>query len=83
MLTNLGSTLVDREYPEGYESFMASHGIQHHVIGMRGTKKEAIPVPVMKSILRLVLDRQNHPLLIHCNHGKVWELYPLWIYSSG
>jgi hypothetical protein len=25
----------------------------------------------MKSILRVVLDRRNHPLLIHCNHGKV------------
>jgi len=51
--------------------FMTANGIKHHVFDMKGTKKEAIPVRVMKSILRLVLDRQNHPLLIHCNHGKV------------
>ena len=38
---------------------------------MQGTKKQAIPIKTMKSILRLVLDRRNHPLLIHCNHGKV------------
>lgn len=24
----------------------------------------------MASILEIVLDRQNYPLLIHCNHGK-------------
>jgi len=50
---------------------MAGHGIHHRVFSMRGTKKEAIPLSVMRSILRHVLDRQNHPLLIHCNHGKV------------
>jgi tyrosine-protein phosphatase SIW14 len=38
---------------------------------MKGTKKEDIPVATMKAILRVVLDRRNHPLLIHCNHGKV------------
>ncbi len=38
---------------------------------MKGTKKENIPISTMQSILRVVLDRQNHPLLIHCNHGKV------------
>ena len=43
---------------------------------MKGTKKEDIPIKTMKSILRLVLDRQNHPLLIHCNHGKVCNLKP-------
>jgi len=63
-------TLVDREYPEGYKSFMLDQGIQHHVFNMRGTKKEAIPMSAMKYILRLVLDQKNHPLLIHCNHGK-------------
>jgi len=59
---------------------MAANNIRHHVFSMRGTKKEAIPVPVMKSILRLVLDRQNHPLLLHCNHGKVCALWLLgWV----
>lgn len=37
---------------------------------MIGTKKADIPVEMMQSILRLVVDKRNYPLLIHCNHGK-------------
>ena len=37
---------------------------------MKGTKKEAIPAPTMRSILELVMDQGNYPLLVHCNHGK-------------
>lgn len=37
---------------------------------MKGTKKQAIPLTTMKSILEVVLDRRNYPLMIHCNHGK-------------
>lgn len=54
-----------------YRSFMAANGIKHRVFDMKGTKKEDIPITTMKSILRLVLDQKHHPLLIHCNHGKV------------
>lgn len=63
-------TLVQKDFPEGYKSFLAQNGIRHYVFNMKGTKKEAIPIKTMRAILRLVLDRQNHPLLIHCNHGK-------------
>lgn len=63
-------TLVDKGPLESYDSFIAKNGIAHHVFSMKGTKKESIPIETMKSILRLVLDRQHHPLLIHCNHGK-------------
>ncbi|AEO61503.1 hypothetical protein MYCTH_2311715 [Thermothelomyces thermophilus ATCC 42464] len=64
-------TLVQKESPQGYDDFLHRNGIKHAVFDMKGTKKEAIPVATMKSILRIVLDRRNHPLLIHCNHGKV------------
>lgn len=37
---------------------------------MKGTKKEAIPLATMESILGVVLDKDNYPLMIHCNHGK-------------
>ncbi|KAK2072580.1 hypothetical protein P8C59_006927 [Phyllachora maydis] len=63
-------TLVQKEFPEGYKTFVSEHGIKHHVFDMKGTKKEEVPIKTMKQILRLVLDQQNHPLLIHCNHGK-------------
>ena len=65
------STLVDKDYPEGYQTFMQSNGINHVVIKMEGTKKVEIPQSVMNSILEVVMDRQNHPLLLHCNQGRV------------
>lgn len=65
------STLVDKDYPEGYQTFMQSNGINHVVIKMEGTKKVDIPQSVMNSILEVVMDRQNHPLLLHCNQGRV------------
>ncbi|KAK4242186.1 tyrosine phosphatase family-domain-containing protein [Achaetomium macrosporum] len=63
-------TLVRKDFPEGYDAFLQKNGIRHCVFDMKGTKKEDIPLQTMKSILRLVLDRRNHPLLVHCNHGK-------------
>ncbi|KAK4655869.1 tyrosine-protein phosphatase siw14 [Podospora pseudocomata] len=63
-------TLVQKEFPQGYDKFIERNGINHCVFDMKGTKKQAIPIATMRSILRLVLDRRNHPLLIHCNHGK-------------
>jgi hypothetical protein len=75
LLTEHCSTLVQKDFPEGYHSFISKNGIKHHVFDMKGTKKQAIPIKTMKSILRLVLDRQNHPLLMHCNHGRVRLLY--------
>jgi tyrosine-protein phosphatase SIW14 len=62
---------VQKDFPKGYDVFLQKNGIRHCVFDMKGTKKEAIPIKTMKSILRMVLDRRNHPLLIHCNHGKV------------
>ncbi|OHW89976.1 tyrosine phosphatase [Colletotrichum incanum] len=64
-------TLVQKDdVDEPYTAFMSGNGIRHHVFNMKGTKKEAIPIRTMKAILRLVLNREHHPLLIHCNHGK-------------
>ncbi|KAM4060730.1 tyrosine phosphatase family protein [Hirsutella rhossiliensis] len=64
-------TLVKKdEIDHELESFTSSNGIHQVVFNMKGTKKEAIPLSTMASILRLVLDRQHYPLLVHCNHGK-------------
>ena len=70
------STLVDKEYPEGYKSFMHSSGIKHVCITMEGTKKADIPESVMSTILETVLNPQNHPLLVHCNQGRVCDACP-------
>ena len=50
---------------------MRTNGIRHCIIEMQGTKKVEISEAVMNSIMEVVLDKENHPLLIHCNHGKV------------
>lgn len=71
MLTLLGRTLVKKDDADHeLESFMSANGIRQVVFNMKGTKKEAILMTTMASILRLVLDRQHYPLLVHCNHGR-------------
>ncbi|KID96688.1 tyrosine phosphatase, partial [Metarhizium majus ARSEF 297] len=64
-------TLVKKDEPDhGLESFLATNGIRQVIFNMKGTKKEAIPMSTIRSILELVLDQKNYPLLLHCNHGK-------------
>jgi tyrosine-protein phosphatase SIW14 len=63
-------TLVEKEIPEGYQMFLTGNGIRHLVFNMAGTKKADIPLAMMQSIISLITDKQNHPMLIHCNQGK-------------
>ncbi|RYP65005.1 hypothetical protein DL771_008502 [Monosporascus sp. 5C6A] len=63
-------TLVGKEMPHGYQQFIATNGINHRIFDMSGTKKSEIPLSLMKSIAGVVMNRENYPLLIHCNHGK-------------
>lgn len=64
-------TLVKKdELDHELQSFVNANGIHQIIFNMKGTKKEAIPPATMKSILQVVLDPRNYPLLIHCNHGK-------------
>jgi tyrosine-protein phosphatase SIW14 len=64
-------TLVKKdEKDEELDTFLSGNGIRHIVFGMKGTKKETIAPEMMDSILAAVLDQQNYPLLLHCNHGK-------------
>ncbi|KAF7946623.1 hypothetical protein EAE96_009618 [Botrytis aclada] len=63
-------TLVKKDFSPEFLAFMEAHGIRHYVIDMQGTKKVDIPEHIMNQIMRISLDKENHPLLIHCNHGK-------------
>ncbi|KEZ46077.1 hypothetical protein SAPIO_CDS0924 [Scedosporium apiospermum] len=64
-------TLVQREVEDTtYTTFLRTNGIKQYVIDMKGTKKQAIPAEMMMNVLRLVLDESNHPVLVHCNHGR-------------
>ena len=65
---------MSEPYPEENARFLKENGVTHHQIGMPGNKETCItPVPDEKitAALRVILDRRNHPILIHCNKGKV------------
>jgi tyrosine-protein phosphatase SIW14 len=66
-----GSSLVKKGFPIEFQDFVKGNGIRHCIIDMQGTKKVDIPEIMMQSIMKIVLDQDNYPLLIHCNHGKV------------
>ena len=65
------SSLVNHDFPPEFKEFLTSNGIRHCIVEMQGTKRVEIPDIVMNSIMEIALNKDNHPLLIHCNHGRV------------
>ncbi|KAF2796805.1 hypothetical protein K505DRAFT_156602 [Melanomma pulvis-pyrius CBS 109.77] len=64
-------TLVDVKVSPEYSQFMDENGIQHFQVPIPANKGEVkVQACQMSKALRIVLDRTNHPLLIHCNKGK-------------
>ncbi|KAK0107165.1 hypothetical protein ONS95_003871 [Cadophora gregata] len=63
-------SLVKKDLTSEFKGFLKNNQIQHKVIDMPGTKKVDITQELMQSIMEVVLDEANHPILIHCNHGK-------------
>lgn len=64
-------TLVPEPFPPEYVEFMEANGIRQEVV-LIPANKETIKIdsPVMIKALGVVLDKANHPILIHCNKGK-------------
>ena len=64
-------TLVPEPIPPEYQSFMDETGIQHFRVHIRANKGEVrVDSCEMQRALRLIMDRTNHPIMIHCNKGK-------------
>lgn len=64
-------TLVPEPLSPEYQAFMKKSNIQHFHVHIRANKEEVRVEPSeMQRALRLVMDRANHPILIHCNKGK-------------
>lgn len=75
------STLVPEPYPKENVEFIEKNGIRQFQVHIRANKGEvSITQDTMRDALKIILDRANHPILIHCNKGKV-RLPPL--YSLG
>lgn len=65
-------TLILEEYPEQNTKFLDEEGIIFYQFGIPGNKEPFVQIPDDKIAAALVtmLDRRNHPMLIHCNKGK-------------
>ncbi|KAE8541760.1 hypothetical protein D1P53_001933 [Cryptococcus gattii VGV] len=65
-------TLVLEEYPKANLEWCQSQDIQFMQFGIPGNKEpfDNIPEDVICAALVAILDRRNHPILIHCNKGK-------------
>jgi tyrosine-protein phosphatase SIW14 len=64
-------TLVPGPISLEYQTFMNHAGIQHFQVHIKANKGEVrVESCEMSRALRLILDRTNHPILIHCNKGK-------------
>jgi tyrosine-protein phosphatase SIW14 len=63
---------VPEEISPEYRDFMKSTGIQHFQVHLNANKGGVrVQSCDMNRALNIVLDRSNHPILIHCNKGKV------------
>ncbi|XP_008805604.1 probable tyrosine-protein phosphatase DSP4 [Phoenix dactylifera] len=64
--------LCPEPYPEANEEFLKSNGIRLFQFGIDGCKEPFVNIPedTILEALKVVLDVQNHPLLIHCKRGK-------------
>lgn len=64
-------TLVPEPIAPEYQNFMDSSGVQHFRVHIRANKGEVrVDSCEMQRALRLIMDRTNHPIMIHCNKGK-------------
>lgn len=61
------------EYPVANLEFLQSIGAKLHQFGVAGNKEPFVDIPesVIRAALSKLLDPANHPILIHCNKGKV------------
>ncbi|KAH1129273.1 hypothetical protein J1N35_000651 [Gossypium stocksii] len=76
--------LCPEPYPEANTEFLKSNDIRLFQFGIEGYKEPFVNVPedTIREALNVVLDVRNHPVLIHCNRGKVCEICSSAIYMT-
>lgn len=64
--------LIPDEYPEENVDFLQKNGIQFFQVGLSGNKEPFVKIKpsLIVEALKIVLNPQNQPILIHCNRGK-------------
>lgn len=71
---HLDSTLVPQEYPIENVTFMKDNNIEHFQIPIPAHKSESVTIPLQSiaNALEILHNTEKHPVLIHCNKGKVF-----------
>ncbi|KAF9107521.1 hypothetical protein BGX27_008705 [Mortierella sp. AM989] len=65
-------TLILEDYPDQNMKFLKENNVTLFQFGIAGNKEPFVQIPDDKisAALAVLLDRRNHPILIHCNKGK-------------
>ncbi|KAL4873159.1 hypothetical protein BDV12DRAFT_160483, partial [Aspergillus spectabilis] len=65
-------TLVEEPYTPSHASYLKENGITHHRVAFIANKDPSIKTSetVVNHIMEILLNKSNHPILIHCNKGK-------------
>ena len=71
--TDERSTLVTEPYPSHNVQFMKENGIQHFTVPIPAHKNDSVTIPLQNiaSALEILMNPEMHPVLVHCNKGKV------------
>lgn len=64
--------LIPEEYPSIHEDFFREQNIKLFQLGMSGNKEPFVKIShdLITEAIKIVLNPENHPILIHCNRGK-------------
>ncbi|KAJ5963543.1 uncharacterized protein N7479_003419 [Penicillium vulpinum] len=65
--------LVKTPYNEAENEFIQVNGINVYLLALKPNKDSNETNECSEDInmvMKILLDRKNHPILIHCNHGK-------------
>ncbi|KAL1960250.1 hypothetical protein VTO42DRAFT_8793 [Malbranchea cinnamomea] len=65
-------TLVNEPLPAEYQKAMEENRITYHVIPIIPNKTPGICTPqsTIDKVIEILLNPENHPVLVHCNKGK-------------
>lgn len=64
--------LIPEDYPEEHMEFLQSQNIKLFQLGLSGNKEPFVVISheLITEALKIVLNPENQPILIHCNRGK-------------
>ena len=75
--------MSEDDYSKELSTFLSSLGIQIFHFRLQGNKEPFIEMDhdQLRLALGLVLDPANHPILVHCNKGKVLMCFDCYLAS--